>query len=70
MVDSTIRVNGRHEALACGTIAELLASKGVEPLGRGVAVAVNGQVVPRASWSDTTLAPGDSVEIVHAMKGG
>jgi sulfur carrier protein len=70
MADSTIRVNGRNEALAFGTIAELLASKGVESHGRGIAVAVNGQVVPRGSWSDTTLGPGDSVEIVHAMKGG
>lgn len=70
MDDRVIRVNGKHETLACGTVAELLAARGVEPQGRGVAVAVNGQVVPRGVWSDTMLAPGDAVEIVRAMKGG
>ena len=70
MDDRMIRVNGKDEALASGTVAELLAGKGLEPQARGVAVAVNGQVVPRSLWSDTRLAPGDAVEIVRAMKGG
>jgi len=70
MDDAMIRVNGKHETLACATVAELLAGRGVEPQGRGVAVALNGQVVPRVQWSDTRLAPGDAVEIVRAMKGG
>ncbi|HKU94541.1 MAG TPA: sulfur carrier protein ThiS [Vineibacter sp.] len=65
-----ISVNGKSEALACTTVAELLAGKGVEPNGRGVAVAVNGRIVPRAVWPDTRLAPGDAVEIVRALKGG
>ncbi len=70
MDDGVIRVNGKHETLAWGSVAELLAGRGVEPKGRGVAVAVNGQVVPRGLWPDTRLAPGDTVEIVRAMKGG
>ena len=70
MDDARIRVNGKSETLACATVAELLAGKGVEAQGRGVAVAVNGQVVPRGLWSDTRLTPGDAVEIVRAMKGG
>jgi len=37
---------------------------------RGVAVALNGRVVARAAWPTTTLAPGDSVEIVLARQGG
>jgi sulfur carrier protein len=70
MDDRIIRVNGKDETLACATVSELLAGKGVEAQGRGVAVAVNGRVVPRGLWSDTRLAPGDAVEIVRAMKGG
>ncbi|MGB8742803.1 MAG: sulfur carrier protein ThiS, partial [Xanthobacteraceae bacterium] len=35
---------------------------------RGVAVALNGAVVPRAAWRDTLLRTGDSVEIVRARQ--
>ena len=37
---------------------------------RGVAVAVNGVVVPRSAWSDTELADGDAVEVLTAVQGG
>ncbi len=37
---------------------------------RGIAVALNGAVVPRAAWPQTALKPGDSVEIVRARQGG
>ncbi|MHB8439156.1 MAG: sulfur carrier protein ThiS [Acidimicrobiales bacterium] len=36
----------------------------------GVAVALNGDVLPRSSWSDTPLRGGDRVEIVTAAAGG
>lgn len=36
----------------------------------GIAVAVNGEVVPRGSWSTTMLAAGDRVELVTAVQGG
>lgn len=38
--------------------------------GRGVAVAVDGQVVPRREWQRTELREGQRVEIVHAVQGG
>ena len=37
---------------------------------RGLAVALNGAVVPRAAWPSTTLREGDRVEIVRARQGG
>ncbi len=37
---------------------------------RGVAVALNGEVVPRSRWEVTRLSPGDRVEIVTATAGG
>ena len=37
---------------------------------RGVAVALNGTVVPRQAWGDTRLKAGDDVEIVRARQGG
>jgi sulfur carrier protein len=38
--------------------------------GAGVAAAVNGDVVRRAAWESTALAPGDQVEVVTAVQGG
>jgi sulfur carrier protein len=37
---------------------------------RGIAVAVNGNVVPRSSWGDTNLGDADRVEILTAVAGG
>jgi sulfur carrier protein len=37
---------------------------------RGVAVAVNGEVVPRSHWSEVTLKDSDRVEILRAVGGG
>lgn len=37
---------------------------------RGVAVAVDGRVVPRADWDDTPLTEGTRVELVGAVQGG
>jgi len=66
---ATIRVNGESEAFA-GTIAALLTAKEIGAEARGIAIAVNGSVVPRAAWHDTVLRPGDAVEIVRARQGG
>lgn len=37
---------------------------------RGVAVAVNGEVVPRTRWAGTALVDGDRVEVLTAAQGG
>jgi sulfur carrier protein len=36
----------------------------------GVAIALNGVVVPGAHWADTRLREGDVIEIVTARQGG
>jgi sulfur carrier protein len=69
-IEATIRVNGESEPLAVTTLDALLAEKAVDTMQRGIAVALNGSVVPRAAWRDTALKPGDSVEIVRARQGG
>jgi sulfur carrier protein len=69
-VQASIHVNGQDEPLAADTLAALLAEKAVDTGQRGIAVAVNGAMVPRAAWAQTTLRPGDSVEIVRARQGG
>ena len=65
-----IRVNGQEEPLHARTVAALLAEKEVPSEMRGIAVALNGRVVPRSDWTDTALTAGDTVEIVLARQGG
>ncbi len=66
----TIKVNGALEDVRASTVRALLEEKGVDADGRGVAVAVNGAIVPRSAWADTALRAQDAVEIVRAKQGG
>jgi sulfur carrier protein len=71
MAQKTIRVNGENEPLAEPTTLDaLLTEKTADTAQRGIAVALNGSVVPRAAWRQTVLRAGDSVEIVRARQGG
>ena len=65
-----IRINGQDEVLSAATLAALLEEKAVDVAQRGIAVALNGSVVPRSAWAETALKPGDNVEIVRARQGG
>ena len=69
-VQTSIRVNGQDEPLGVATLAALLEDKAVDTGQRGIAVALNGAIVPRAAWPQTKLCAGDSVEIVRARQGG
>ena len=65
----TVTVNGQRWELPGGaTLADVLERLGAPSVG--VAVAVNGAVVPRASWPGTALHEGASVDVVTAVQGG
>ena len=64
-----IRVNGEDEPFQPMSVAALLDARGIE-LRRGLAVAVNGAVVPARFWLETALNPGDEIEIVRPFGGG
>jgi sulfur carrier protein len=64
-----IIVNGEPSDVAPGaTLIELLAQLGAPD--RGVAVAVDAEVVPRGEWEATALADGARVEVLTAVQGG
>ena len=65
----TLTVNGDQRDFPPGTMLDALVTALV-PSARGVAAAVNGEVVPRRAWPDTALADGAVVEIVTAVQGG
>lgn len=66
----SLRINGATEAHDVATVADLLRAKGLDPERKGIAVAVNGAVVPRRTWADARLSAGDAVEIIEAKQGG
>ena len=64
-------VNGEARELADGaSVADAVALAGAEDAERGVAVAVEGEVVPRGEWAGRILSEGEQVEVVHAVQGG
>lgn len=52
------------------TVEELIQWLGGPESGRGVAVALGGEVVPKSAWSQTPLHQGDRVEVLIAVQGG
>jgi sulfur carrier protein len=63
------KVNGLERELADGsTVATVLALLDAPP--SGVAVAVDGEVVPRAAWAATAVPEGSVVEVLTAVQGG
>ena len=66
-----VTVNGEPRALPAGaTVATAVELLDVVPGARGVAVAVDGEVVTRSSWPETELREGSLVEILGAIGGG
>lgn len=64
-----LHVNGaRRELGDVSTLADVLTE--IEVPHKGVAVALDGEVVPRARWSATEVAEGARVEVVTAVQGG
>ena len=67
----TILLNGEARDLAPGTtVRALLDALDVPGGARGVAVAVDAEVVPRGEWETVELAEGQKVEVVGAIQGG
>jgi sulfur carrier protein len=66
-----VTVNGERRELPAGaTVASVVELLEVSPGARGVAVALDGEVVTRSRWPDTALADGSRIEVVAAIQGG
>ena len=69
--DTTIALslNGKSASLPVGTVLnDLVELLGLPP--RGVAIALNGEIVPKSAWASTPLAEGAQVEVVSIAAGG
>lgn len=66
-----VHVNGQPRDFDEGvTVAGVVDALGAGPARRGVAVAVDAEVVPRGEWSRRPLREGERVEVVTAIQGG
>jgi sulfur carrier protein len=66
-----IVLNGEQSDVLPGeTVAAVLARLDLSPEARGIAVAVDGEVVPRVQWASFALAEHARVEVLTAMQGG
>jgi sulfur carrier protein len=64
-------VNGQISDLRPGeTLAAVLDGLGLSLEARGVAIAVDGEVVPRTAWQTFALEADARVEVLTAMQGG
>jgi sulfur carrier protein len=64
-------LNGESCELRDGaTVTDAVEASGAPPGGRGVAVAIDGVVVPRGEWKDTQLSDGQRIEVLQAVQGG
>lgn len=62
-------INGdAHDLDAGSTVADIVAKVAASP--KGIAVAVNTDVVPRSAWSSTEVVDGDRIELLTAAQGG
>lgn len=64
-------VNGKEIETEPDITVEALLARSLKTDGRdGIAVAVNGEVIPKGSWSQRGLRGDDKVEIIRAVQGG
>jgi thiazole synthase len=66
-----IELNGEPAELAeAATLVEAALAAGAAESRRGVAIALDGEVVPRSEWGSTPLREGAAVEVLAAIQGG
>jgi sulfur carrier protein len=67
---TVVTINGERRELAEQATVESAVLAAGAPDGRGVAVALDGEVIPRGEWATTEVRDGQQVEVLHAVQGG
>jgi sulfur carrier protein len=67
---TVVTLNGERRELGEPATVEVAVLAAGAPDGRGVAVALDGEVVPRGEWATTEVRDGQQVEVLHAVQGG
>ena len=67
---TVVTLNGERRELHEPATIEVAVHAAGAPDGRGVAVALDGEIVPRGEWATTEVREGQEVEVLHAVQGG
>lgn len=70
MKSTRLRVNGEERLFAGVADVAALVRTLAGGEAEGVAVAVNGEIVPRKQWREREVQDGDAIEIVRPVQGG
>ena len=65
-----VTINGERRELDERATVEAAVRVAGAPDGRGVAVALDGEVVPRGEWATTEIRDGQELEVLRAVQGG
>lgn len=67
-----LTLNGEaHTTEAGATVADVLTEMDLDPSRpKGIAVAVNDEIVPKDEWTERGLKPADRIEVITARQGG
>jgi sulfur carrier protein len=65
-----VLLNGERREIGEGATVESVVLAAGASNGRGVAVALDGEVVPRGEWASTEVRDGQQVEVLRAVQGG
>jgi sulfur carrier protein len=65
-----VYLNGEPRELPDGATVEAAVDAVAPGQERGIAAALNGEVVPKSQWGRTRLGDGVRVEVVQAVQGG
>jgi sulfur carrier protein len=63
-------LNGQLTEVTEENLVGLLEQLGIDHQRNGIAVALNGDLLPRSRWAGQKLEENDEVEVITAMQGG
>lgn len=62
-------LNGEDVEIAEATVAGVLRALGLQS-GKGIALAIDGEVVPKSTWGEVAISSDQRIEVVKAVQGG
>lgn len=66
----TITINNKQVEVVAQEVLQQIVFDQVGENPKGIAVAINGQVIPKDSWSETPIKEHDELLIIKATQGG
>jgi sulfur carrier protein len=65
-----VTINGDERELSAGTNVEQVVTELAGARRTGIAISLNGEVVPKSRWSHVAVSDGDRLEVLSAIGGG